>query len=137
MLWRYGKRVAKMSDEYLLERGYKQYPPMPYLDNDAIVAKFQKRFDDDFGKKYFIDVAKWSHDYIPVDRRDKWWEPFTYAYHLYVTMSKEENPIFLEFGTSWTLENVESFAKDFFEKMKPNYYESWDERGSVRPEWCE
>lgn len=123
-----------MTDEYLLERGYKQYKPTPYIDNEHIVAKFQKRFDDDFGKKYFIDVAKWSNSFIPADRRDKWWTPFSYAYHLYVTMSEEENPIFLEFGTSWTLENVEKFAEEFFEKMQPNYYEDWDERRSVRPE---
>lgn len=122
-----------MSDEYLLERGYKQYKQTPHLDNDSIVAKFQKRFDDDFGKKYFIDVAKWSHDYVPEYRRDKWWKPFGYACHLYVTMFEEEKPIYLEFGTSWTVEEVEEFAEDFFNKMKPNYYESWDEERSVRP----
>lgn len=122
-----------MSDEYLLERGYKQYKPIPHLDNDSIVAKFQKRFDDDFGKKYFIDVAKWSHDYVPEYRRDKWWKPFNYACHLYVTMFEEEKPIYLEFGTSWTVEEVEEFAEDFFNKMKPNYYESWDEERGVRP----
>lgn len=122
-----------MTDEYLFERGYKQYPLNPVLDNESIVAKFQKRFDDNFGKKYFIDVAKWSHDYIPADRRDKWWKPFSYAYHLYVTMFEEEKPIYLEFGTSWTLEEVEKFAESFFEKMEPNYYESWDEERGVRP----
>ena len=122
-----------MNDEYLLERGYKQYPPTPILDNESIVAKFQKRFDDDFGKKYFIDVAKWSHDYVPIHRRDKWWIPFSYAYHLYITMFEEEKPVYLEFGTSWTLEEVEEFAENFFEKMKPNYYESWDEERGVRP----
>ena len=124
-----------MNDEYLLERGYKQYKPMPYLDNESIVAKFQKRFDDDFGKKYFIDVSKWSHYYVPADRRGDWWEPYSYEYDLYVAMfGKEEKPIYLKFGTSWTLEEVEAFAKDFFEKMKPNYYEDWDERRAVRPE---
>ena len=123
-----------MDDKYLLDHGYKQYSPNSILDNNSIVAKFQKRFDDDFGKKYFIDVEKWSHDYVPADRRDKWWKPFSYAYHLCVTMSEEENPIFLEFGTSWTLENVEKFAENFFEKMEPNYYESWDEERGVRPD---
>ena len=124
-----------MNDEYLLERGYKQYKPMPYLDSESIVAKFQKRFDDDFGKKYFIDVAKWSYDFIPVSRRDEWWKPYSYEYDLYVTMfGEKENPIYLKFGTSWTLEEVEAFAEDFFEKMKPNYYEDWDERRAVRPE---
>lgn len=124
-----------MNDEYLLERGYKQYKPTPVLDNDSIIAKFQKRFDDDFGKKYFIDVAKWSHDFVPADRRDKWWKPFSYVYHLYVTMfGEEEKPIYFEFGTSWTIEEVEQFAEDFFDKMKPNYYESWDEERYVRPQ---
>lgn len=123
-----------MDDEYLLEKGYKEYKPNPVLDSNSIVKKFQKRFDDDFGKKYFIDVTKWSHDYVPVSRRDKWWTPFSYGYHLYVTMfGEEEKPIYLEFGTSWTLEEVEKFAEDFFNKMEPNYYESWDERRAVRP----
>lgn len=123
-----------MDDKYLLEHGYKQYPKNPVLDNDSIVAKFQKRFDDNFGKKYFIDIAKWSHDYVPVSRRDEWWTPYSYTYHLYVSMfGEEEKPIYLEFGTSWTLEEVENFAEDFFNKMEPNYYESWDERRAVRP----
>lgn len=124
----------KMTDEYLLDRGYRQYSSTPVLDNDSIVAKFQKRFDDNFGKKYFIDVAKWSHNYIPASHRDKWWEPFSYAYHLYVTMFEEEKPIYIEFGTSWTIEEVENFAENFFKKMEPNYYESWDERRGVKPE---
>lgn len=122
-----------MNDEYLLEHGYKPYKPMPYIDDEHIVAKFQKRFDDKFGKKYFIDVSKWSHEFIPADRRDKWWKPFSYEYDLCVTMFEEENPIYLKFGTSWTLENVEKFAEEFFEKMEPNYYELWDERRGVRP----
>lgn len=123
-----------MDDKYLLEHGYKQYKTTP-LDNDYIIAKFQKRFDDDFGKKYFIDVSKWSHYYIPADRRDKWWKPYSYEYDLYVTMfGEKEKPIYLKFGTSWTLEEVENFADDFFNKMKLNYYESWDGRRAVRPE---
>lgn len=126
-------QVTKMNDEYLLERGYKEYKPTPYLDNDSIVAKFQKRFDDDFGKKYFIDISKWSHDYVPTWRRDKWWEPFSYEYDLYVTMFEEDKPIYLKFGTSWTLEEVENFAENFFNKMEPNYYESWDGHRSVKP----
>ena len=123
-----------MTDEYLLEHGYKQYSPMPTLDSDLVVAKFQKRFDDDFGKKYFIDIKKWSHDFIPEYRRDKWWKPFTYTYEVYTTMFEEEKPMNLEFYSDWTLEEVEKFAKDFFEKMKPNYYESWDGERGAKPE---
>ena len=121
-----------MTDEYLLERGYKQYKPTPILDSDLVVAKFQKRFDDDFGKKYFIDVLKWSHDFVPEHKRDKWWKPFTYSYEVYLTMF-EEDPMKIEFYSNWALEAVEKYMEDFFEKMKPNYYESWDGKRGKRP----
>lgn len=120
-----------MVDERLLERGYKQYKPTPF-DNESIVARFQKRFDDDFGKKYFIDVLKWSQEYVPVDRRDKWWKPFVYEYDVQVSVGENENPINLEFFSSWTIEDVEEFMENFFEKMQPNYYESWDGDRRVR-----
>ena len=122
-----------MTDEYLLERGYKQYRPTPVIDSDLIVAKFQKRFDDDFGKKYFIDVKKWSHEFIPKHSRDQWWEPFSYSYEVYTSMFPNEAPMQIEFYSCWTLEQVEKFMEDFFEKMEPNYYESWNEERGVRP----
>ena len=59
-----------MTDEYLVEHGYVKYNPT-FFDNESVVARFQKRFDDDFGKKYFINVLKWSQEYVPVERRDK------------------------------------------------------------------
>lgn len=121
-----------MTDEYLTNRGYKEYPPSS-IDNEYIVALFQKRFDDEFGKKYFIDVKKWSQNFIPEHRRGEWWKPFSYEYGLYTTFNGEENPINISFGSSWTIEEVEKFAEDFFNKMKPNYYESWDGKRRVKP----
>lgn len=91
------------------------------------MTRFQKRFDDNNGKKYFIDVVKWSYDFVPMNMRDKWWKPFRYSYEVQVTFNEEENPINLNFFTNWKLENVEKFMEEFFEKMKPNYYEKWDE----------
>lgn len=122
-----------MTDEYLIEHGYKQYPPISLFYSDSVVAMFQKRFDDDFGKRYFINVLKWSHDYIPVNRRDEWWKPFSYEYEVSVTMSDNDNGLDLKFHSSWTLEEVENFMEDFFTKMKPNYYEDWDDNRGVRP----
>ena len=121
-----------INDEYLIERGYKEYKPTAF-DNKSVVARFQKRFDDDFGKKYFIDVLKWSHDYIPEYRRDKWWKPFTYWYETQITFGEDEKTLNFEFFSSWTLEGVEKFMEEFFENMKPNYYESWDGDRRVRP----
>lgn len=121
-----------MTDEYLIEHGYHQYPTPPFY-SDNVVSMFQKRFDDELGKKYFINVLKWSHSYVPIYRRDKWWKPFSYEYEVQITMSDNENGLDLKFHSSWTLEEVEQFMEDFFEKMKPNYYEDWDDNRGVKP----
>ena len=114
-----------MTDEYLLERGYKQYEPSP-LDDNLVVANFQKRFDDNYGKKYFINVLKWSHDYIPVNHRDKYWTPFSYTYEIYFTMFEGKSLKLDFFSSDWALEEVEEFIENFFNTMKPDYYETWD-----------
>ena len=120
-----------MTDEYLVKRGYKKYEPTPF-DNESVVARFQKRFDDDFGKKYFIDVLKWSHDYVPVDRRDKWWKPFTYHYETQVTMFEDAKALNLEFFSDWTLEEVEKYMEDLFE-TDCNKLEKWDTYSQAKP----
>ena len=125
-------RKKIMNDNYLLEHGYKEYKPTPF-DNSSVVARFQKRFDDDFGKKYFIDVLKYSNDYVPANRRDEWWKPFSYYYETQVTLFKEEKALNLEFFSDWTLEEVEKFMEEMFENMKLNYYESWDGDRRIRP----
>lgn len=121
-----------MTDEYILEKGYKQYNATLY-DNEGIIARFQKRFDDECGKKYFIDILKWSNDFIPVERRDIYWKPYSYEYQVQISMYEEENPINLHFFSNWTLDRVEEFMADFFEKMCVNYYELWDGQRRVRP----
>ena len=114
-----------------LNTDIKKYEPTCF-DNESVVARFQKRFDDDFGKKYFIDVLKWSHDYVPIDRRDKWWKPFTYHYETQVTMFEESKALNLEFFSDWTLEEVEKYMEDLFDKMNLNYYETWNGERGIR-----
>lgn len=121
-----------MTDEYILEKGYKQYNPTPY-DNAYIVARFQKRFDDEYGKKYFINVLKWLNSFVPAECRDRYWEPYSYEYEVQVSMYGEENTMNLHFYSDWILDRVEEFMADFFEKMQPNYYELWDGQRRVRP----
>ena len=48
-------------------------------------------------------------------------------------MYEEEKPIDMEFFSDWTIEEVEKFVEEMFEKMKPNYYESWEGERRVRP----
>lgn len=121
-----------MTDEYILEKGYEQYN-LIFCDNEHIVARFQKRFDDKYGKKYYIDVLKWSNDFVPVERRDEYWQPYSYEYEVQVSMYDEQNTIDLHFHSDWDLDKVEKFMVDFFEKMRVNYYELWDGQRRVRP----
>lgn len=121
-----------MTDEYLYEHGYAKYPPTPF-DDKYVVARFQKRFDDNFGKKYFIDVLRWSHDYIPMSYRGEDWELYGYEYQMQFSMYTEEKSLELTLFNSWTLEEVENFAEEFFKKMKPNYYENWEGERRVKP----
>lgn len=121
-----------MTDDFLLERGYKKYGRSIY-DNDYVVTRFQKRFDDDFGKKYFINIIKISNNFVPEHlRRKEGWEPYTYSYEVQVTQSASENALNLEFYPDWKLEDVEEFMESMFEKMKLNYYESWEAERRIR-----
>ena len=101
--------------------------------NDSVILRFQKRYDDDFGKKYFINILKWDNSYVPADRRDKWWKPYSYTYETQITMFKDCKALNFEFFSDWTLEQVEKFMEDLFEKMKVNYYESWNDESGYRP----
>jgi hypothetical protein len=112
-------------DNYLIDRGYKQYPPTA-LDSHIVVAFFQKRFDDDQGKKYFINVNKNDMSFIPAGHRGEHWEPFSYSYEVQVTFGDDERAVNLEMFNGWNIEQVEKFMEDFFEKMDPNYYEFFD-----------
>lgn len=124
-----------MTDEYILKKGYKQYNHTSYdIEHDKyIVAAFQKRFDDEYGKRYFINILKWSNDFVPIEHRYEYWQPYSYEYKVQVSMHEEQNPINLHFFTDWTLDRVEEFMADFFEKMRVNHYELWDGQRGVRP----
>lgn len=114
-----------VTDEILLERGYKQYNLIQLFDSDSAVARFQKRFDDKNGKKYFIDAVKYSHYYIPQDRRGDWWKPFDYEFKVQLTIN--EKAINFEFFSDWEIDEVEEYVEKIWQQMGHNYYERWDE----------
>jgi hypothetical protein len=73
-------------------------------------------------------------DFIPENRRDRWWQPFTYEYEVQVSVGEDDRSINLDFFSSWTIEQVEEFMENFFDKMQPNYYELFDnEERHARP----
>lgn len=115
-----------MTDQELLDRGYKQYKPSP-LCHKSIEACFQKRFDDDVGKKYFITVKKWEaveHPYT----HEKWGPTYEYDVQLYDgDRDDERNAIDLLFHSSWEVDKVEECMEKLFETGLFGYYEKWEE----------
>lgn len=114
--------IKMLTEEYILSKGYIKYPPTQY-DRDIVICRYQKCFRDKIDKKFFIDILKNDCSYVPTDRRDKYWEPYSFEYELQVTIGKNECAINLLFHSQWTLEQVEGFVEDFFTKMNINYYE--------------
>lgn len=125
------KEIDKMiTEEYILSKGYTKYNRTPF-DKDIVICRFQKCFRDDNGKKYFIDAVKIDHHFIPEDRRDEYWKPYSFEYDLQVSVDDDEKPINLQFFSNWTLDKVEEFVEDFFVKMNINYYEIDDIRHTL------
>lgn len=105
-------------DEYLIRRGYKEFAPTSF-DSVHVSKCFQKRFDDEIGKKYFITVYKYNPIY-PMDK-------VVYEYDIQLKNINNENPINLKYFSGWEIEEVESYMEKLWDTKLFGYYERWDE----------
>lgn len=119
-----------ITEEYVKSKGYTRYDPTQF-DKDIVLARYQKCFKDDTGRKYFINALKMDMSFIPSYRRDEYWKPYDFEYNIQVSVGKEEKPINMHFFNNWTLDKVEEFVEDFFVKMNINYYEINDVRHTL------
>ena len=53
-----------MTEEYILSKGYHKEKPSQF-DDKAVICRYQKRFDDESCKKYFIDILKYDLSRVP------------------------------------------------------------------------
>ena len=111
-------------DQKLYDLGYHDYSPTPY-DSENIVLRFQKRFDDEIGKRYFIDVIKWDNKFIPVHSRPQTFKQYDYEYEAQMYKKDTHDAVDFHFHTSWTIEMVEEFMKTQFETGLYDYYEKF------------
>lgn len=109
--------MKKTTDEYLRIKGYKEFKPSP-IDNQGICKCFQKRFDDEIGKKYFITVNKWDWTYTNSISYD-----FTYEYTLQLYNKDKHNPINMTLFSGWEIDEVEEFIKELWTTDRFDYYE--------------
>lgn len=96
------------NEELLIKNGYKKYKPSP-IDNECITDLYQKRFDDDIGKKYFITINRWNS------------ECTTQLYQ-----KDTHNVLDISFHKDWELKDVEFYIEKLFNTGKFDYYERWN-----------
>lgn len=117
-----------MTDQDFIQRGFKQFPPTPHLDFDGIETRFQKRYDDEIGKRYFITVNKWraiKDSRIP----DGVW-PSSYEYEVYFQKDDgngNTKAIKILLYSGWNIDEAEEYVQKLFETGLFEYYEKWED----------
>lgn len=109
-----------MYDE-LIKRGYKEYEPGQF-DGEGVKCLLQKRFDDEFGKKFFITVKVWREWTHPYSR-----DVIPQSYEFNIQFSEGGKPINVEFfGGEWSIDEVEYRVEKMWYEMDFDYYETWE-----------
>lgn len=110
-----------MDDNYIIEKGYYEFSP-PATKPDSVVRAFQKRFDDETGKKYFITVYKW--DWSRFYREDM--PIFSYEIETQLYKKDSHYPIDLTFFSGWNIDEVEEHLEKMWNTEDYDYYEEFD-----------
>lgn len=108
------------------DRGYKQYRPTQF--HSRWVSRcWQKRFDDERGKKYFIDINEWdNHDMKARMSRPEDCPDYSYEYEMQMYAKDTHDAVNLTFLSSWTLDRVEEFVEKLWATGEFDYYEEWE-----------
>lgn len=114
----------------LLEKGYKEYD-VDIEFNPTVHRMFQKRFDDETGKKYFITVYTFKPFTHPYTHEELTSEP---EYDIQLYSANGHKPLNLKFFSGWSIDEVEEYVQKIFTLYQNNeettrmfdYYEKWE-----------
>lgn len=109
-------------EKKLFEKGFKTYDPTSF-DPDGVVQCFQKRYDDEAGKKYFITVRKWGSVRHP-RTGDVFPENYEYGVQLYRKCTHAA--VDLLFHCDWDIDSVESCLESLWATGCFEHYEAFD-----------
>lgn len=116
-----------LTDEYFINRGYNKYDKTP-LDTESVMYNFQKRFNDENGKKYFIDIHKFDNSWTKEKYANQsWYKSYSYEYSCQLYKKDTHDALDIDFHSSWTIEQVEEFVEKLFQSGELDYYERWNE----------
>lgn len=102
---------------YLLPLGFKEFEPPKFRSYEGITTMFQKRYDDEIGKKYFIDAKIWDYTKYPQIP-----EKFHIEYEGQYYQKGTHDAVNFNF-IDWTLDQVEEFIDNLFELGVIEHYE--------------
>lgn len=118
-------------EKSLLDNGYKIFNPNGL---NSALRGFQKRFDNDFGKKYFITIWHYNHSESmqrnDIPKGDSYECDSQFRFN---KIGKDQtcNILFWgdftpnEYREITTLRDVESFFENAFDSFGADYYEEW------------
>lgn len=117
----YSRDSCSDFEKKLTEHGYKKWIPDRYIDTFDYL--YQKRFDDDFGKKYFIDFQ--FYNYM------KYYHDHGISVKASVTFNNDneepgklDKPVWLDFDFN-SIEQAEAFVEVMWKASNSQYYELW------------
>ena len=117
-----------ITEEILLKKGYKKFINSYVKDteSDTYACSYQKRFDDEIGKKYFITLDLHDCYYalsIFTSEHIKLWSVNVQFYIQKEATFKVEYFIY----DNTTIQMIEAFYEKLWGVMGCKYYEKWDE----------
>ena len=116
-----GDTPKTMTDQDFLNKGYNEYPPSQFEDEN-VVKLFQKCFKDNIGKKYYITVDKWKEWTHPYTKKKY---PPAYEYKVQLYANGTHNAIDILYHHTWTLDDVEKHVEDLFTNGNYDYSVRW------------
>ena len=109
----------KLTFEAPEEAGYKKYPANGYKNADSL---FQKRIDDEIGKKYFIDILCYDFRKFAHPNTDFSFEPHVQ----FREGSGDAVDVVLLLNEEKSLEEVEEFFDKMWKTLDKPYNERWE-----------
>lgn len=112
-----------MTDKEIIDAGFYVFSPSE-IKSANIEKCFQKRYDDEYGKKYFITINKWKamrHLYtgILIDP--------SYEYETQLYKKGSHDPIDLLFHHGWSINDVECYMQAMWNTGLFEHYETFTE----------
>lgn len=109
--------IDEIKNEFI-PLGFHEYKPTQF--DHHVITCFQKRYDDEIGKKYFLDIKVY----------DFTWADILEQYHPSIScqlyQKDTHDAVNLDF-INWDIEQVEKFIDTMFKTNMLEHYETWEE----------